>query len=284
MSAEAGVSLEQTLDLVRATAPAAASGPSKEVDSRLPLAARAKGHPRSASPTRLPAEGKTGATPAPEVRAASPAPEAAQPAPSAAAAVTHLGTSKLESGLAALQQLLQSGPDDADSILAHMPAPAVGNGATAGAGASPAGQLQAPHHADPADLQENPTFRRTSDTGDAAGLGSWRLQILTLMDQRCEATEAKCQALVATRAEMTKELISQVQCMATGQQEDEVAAVVRGYEARLAALEEHTADSLRAAAHDCRAAVAALEARVEAQQRAQEEGLARINNALLASE
>ena len=279
MSAESGAPLERVLDAVRATAPATASPPAKAVDSRLPLSARAKGRPRSASPSPRPppADGALDLPAVPatarDSRAASPEPERppAAPAPAPFAPGT-----KLEAGLAALQQLLEAGPEEADAILAHVPAPG-GLEHVEGAGAGAAAEDTGPASR----LLENPAYR-ASEGGE--GLGSLCLQLLSLLDQRCAAAEARCAAVVATRAELSAAFAAEVRRLAAaaaGPRED-VAALARGLEARLAALEARVDAGLREAAADSRAQALALEAKLEAQRRAGEEAAARVNQALLA--
>lgn len=115
-----------------------------------------------------------------------------------------------------------------------------------------------------------------------AGLAALKLSLLDLLDQRCEAAERACQALVATRAEMTAQLVQQLQSgLAAGQREG-AAAALHQYEARLAALEAAAGEGAAAAARECRAAVAAMEARLAEVQKGQEEAMGRVNAALLA--
>lgn len=102
---------------------------------------------------------------------------------------------------------------------------------------------------------------------------------------RCEAAEAQCAALVATRAAVTKELLAQAHAAAGAAGGEAAAAALAGLrslEGRLAALDERAAEAAAVARQECRAAVAGVEARLAEQQRAHEAALGRVNAALLA--
>lgn len=188
VSAEAGVPLDSVLDAVRATAPTSASSPCKDVDSKLPLSARARGRPRSAGPGAQPAGGSRPASP-PLVGAAAglPAKPAVRPCPAAealAASAALAGAAaagdqastpgfgcKLEQRVLGLQALLDFEEADLDSILAHP-----GSGAAAGGPAAPAAQPAAVVEEEgtggeraqsgpgAATVQSNPTFQVSSRT------------------------------------------------------------------------------------------------------------------------
>lgn len=149
VSAEAGVALDTVLDCVRATAPTSAGSPCKDVDSKLPLSARARGRPRSAGPCPPPAGSSRPASP-PLVTtatwaAAVPSPVAEKVAPPAVPAAPAGGGSaaaeppaggpgyggKLEQRVLGLQALLDFEEGDLDAILAHP-----GNGGSNAAGPS----------------------------------------------------------------------------------------------------------------------------------------------------
>lgn len=162
-----------------------------------------------------------------------------------------------------------------------MPGPAAGVGAGSGAGAGAGTEPAAPASL----LLENPAFR-ASEAGDGGGgTSALRLQLLSLLDQRCSAAEARCAAITASRAELSAAFAAEVQRLAgaaaAGPRED-VAAVGRALEARLEVLEARVDQGLREAAADTRAALLAMEAKLEVQRRAAEEAAARINQALLA--
>lgn len=190
VSAEAGVPLDTVLDAVRATAPTSAGSPSRDVDSKLPLSARARGRPRSAGPSGCPpaAGGSRPASPplvAPGMRApaTAQAKPAVLPAPAAgtpvrAAAPTGSGASdllastaggKLEQRVLGLQALLDVEEGDLDTILAQHP----GSGTTTGCGlAAPAAQPDTEvaegaegaegQRAEGSTIQTNPTFQVSS--------------------------------------------------------------------------------------------------------------------------
>lgn len=178
VSAEAGVPLDTVLDAVRATAPTSAGSPSKDVDSKLPLSARARGRPRSAGPSGCPpaAGGSRPASPPLVAPATAPAKPAVVPAPAAGTPVRGTadllaGTAggKLEQRVLGLQALLDVEEGDLDTILAQHP----GSGTTAGCGpAAPAAQpaTEAVEGAESAEgqraqgstIQTNPTFQVSS--------------------------------------------------------------------------------------------------------------------------
>ncbi|PRW56838.1 Peptidyl-prolyl cis-trans isomerase FKBP20- chloroplastic [Chlorella sorokiniana] len=307
VSAEASVPLDSVLDAVRGTAPTSAGSPCKDVDSKLPLSARARGRPRSAGPCPPPPAG--GSRPAspplmgPAVLspkpAALPAPAAEVPVPGAGALDAAAGAAsiggKLEQRVLGLQALLDFEEEDLDSILAHP-----GSSTAAGAPAAPfdsaqpaaeaaavgesAGGQRAQSH-----IQSNPTFQGQSDAG--SDLASFRLDLLTLLDQRregttlCEAAEAKCAALVATRAALTQELLAHARSAggtAGGEQAAAALEGVRGLEGRLAEVDSKMTEAVAVCRQECRAAVAGLEARLAEQKREQEAALGRVNAALLA--
>lgn len=163
---EAGLALEAVLDAVRAAAPASATSPAKEVESKLPLSARSRRpkspgactagsdlppRPCSAAaakpPTASPGSGKAGEATG----------KAAGPGAASTSGAAPLD--KLNERFATLQQLLVAvGPEDGDTIpAAHMGQGVHGRGETGGhaaAGMQPA---------EPADdsLLTNPTYQLT---------------------------------------------------------------------------------------------------------------------------
>lgn len=120
-----------------------------------------------------------------------------------------------------------------------------------------------------------------------ADLAAFRLQMLALLDQRCEATEHSCAALVATRADMAQAL-SQVSATlgggtaaaAAAAEAKEALAAVRGLQAQLSAMDSRLSGAVRQA-QETRAAVSVLEAQVEALQRSQDAALRQTNEAIL---
>lgn len=102
---------------------------------------------------------------------------------------------------------------------------------------------------------------------------------------RCEAAEAKCAALVATRAALTNELLAQARTAAGsagGEQAAAALAGVRNLEGCLAELDGRVMDAAAVCRQECRAAVAGLEVRLAEQKREHEAALGRVNQALLA--
>lgn len=102
---------------------------------------------------------------------------------------------------------------------------------------------------------------------------------------RCEAAEAKCAALVATRAALTKELLVQARTAtgsAGGEQAAAALAGMRSLEGRLTELDGKVMEAAAVCRQECRAAVAGLEVRLTEQKREHEAALGRVNQALLA--
>ena len=116
-------------------------------------------------------------------------------------------------------------------------------------------------------------------------LADFKLHLLTLLDKRCEAAEAHCAALVATRAAMAEALVGQMAGAAgsgsSAAERQGVQAALQRQQAQLAALDGRTSEAVEQVAQECLAAVAALEAKVEAMRRGQEQALAKVNEALL---
>lgn len=112
-------------------------------------------------------------------------------------------------------------------------------------------------------------------------LGDFRLELLTLMDKRCQAAEQHCAALVATRAAMAAALINQMAGVTGGKQQEGVHAALQRQAAQMVALDDRTGEAVAQVARECGAAVAALEAKVEGMRRGQEQALAKVNEALL---
>ncbi|KAL4458206.1 hypothetical protein ABPG75_013071 [Micractinium tetrahymenae] len=278
---EGSMPLETVLDAVRAIAPAGA-----------PAAPPAAGASAAGSPAKSPRP-KSPACVSPRpgsaahARKPSPLPPplaelAAYGAPSVARAPTAVPapplSSKLQQRVVTLQQLLEEGPEGEEEagIPAH---PGQGPDPDHGPAAEQVQQGTAGH------LLLNPAFQGQ----EGADLAPFRLDLLSLLDQRCEAAEAACAALVATRAELTKAAMAQ--CSATlssaatgssaGADAAQALAAVAGLEASLSELDGRLSAAVRQVGQECRAAVSVVGAQVEALQKAHDQALRQTNEAIL---
>ncbi|PSC69618.1 hypothetical protein C2E20_6826 [Micractinium conductrix] len=236
------------------------------------------------------------------LRSISPRPKTASPRPKSAASVAaggkpagaaDVGTDgvtppalKLQQRVVTLQQLLEDGVlEGEDSIPAVHEAATPDEAKPVAQGGVPPQQAQraAGDH-----VLLNPAFQGLDPAGDLPG---FRLELLTLLEERCEAVEAHCAALTGSRAALARELVERTAAALGGgatsgtaaqQQAEALGALRSEFEARLAEADGRLGNAVRAVAAECRVAVAAVGERQRAQEAALRGEMKSMNEALLA--
>lgn len=115
-------------------------------------------------------------------------------------------------------------------------------------------------------------------------MASFRLELLTLLDNRCDAAERSAAALVAAHTELAKAAVARCTAAldsAPSSSAAQALAVVGGLEASLSELDSRLSAAVRQVGQECRAAVSVVSTQVEALQKAHDQALRQTNEAIL---